>query len=376
MESKHIDNEIYDYQREKIGIKCGVIGIICNILLVILKGVIGFIMSSVSLIGDAINNLSDSLSSIINIFSFKFNNKPADKEHPYGHKKSEYIGGLLVSVLILFVSFELFSSSISKIFSGESLEITWWLWLILGANIIIKSFMAIIYKLAYLKTNSIVLKASYRDSFNDILTTLVIVIGLYLGDILNVNVDGYLGIALSIYILISGIKLVKESINKLMRDTIDDKMKEEIIDKVKINDYILGVHDVLSHKYGEGKAFMSIHAEMDASLTLLVAHEIVDEIERKIKNEYNIDFLIHIDPVDLSDNELKNIKDTISKIINEIDTSISCHDIRFSKEEERIYLDLEIPYSYVSKSKVLLDLVKNEIVRRLGHKVSIEINYK
>ena len=367
---------IKNSNRDNVGVKCGLIGIICNVLLVIIKGILGFVLSSVSLIGDAINNLSDSLSSIINVFSFKFNNKPADKEHPYGHKKSEYIGGLLVSVLILFVSFELFSSSLSKVFDGGILEITWYIWLVLGLNIFVKLFMAILYRSAYLKINSIVLKASYKDSVNDILTTLVIVIGLYFGDLFNISIDGYLGLGLSIYIFISGIKLVKESINKLMSDTIDEDIQNEIVNDVKQNEYVLGVHDVLSHKYGEGKAFMSMHVEMDASFTLLLAHEIIDEIERKIKDEYNIDFLIHIDPIDLQDDNLKNIKNTIYKIINDIDINISCHDIRLSKDEERVYLDLELPYEYSLKSKMFLDLVNNEITRRLGYKVSIEINYK
>lgn len=367
---------IDDSNRDKFGIVCGVIGIISNVLLVILKGIIGFISGSIALVGDAINNLSDSFSSIINVFSFKMNNKPADKEHPYGHKKSEYIGGLLVSVLILFVAFELFSSSISRIINPSVTVINWLLLMVLGINILIKSFMTILYFKTYKKINSITLKASYRDSLNDILTTFIIVIGLYIGNIINFNLDAYLAIALSIYIFISGINLIKESIDKLMNDTLDSKMLEEIVSKVKESKHVLDVHDVLSHKYGESKAFVSVHVEMDASYTLLKAHDIVDKIERSIKKEYDIDFLIHIDPIDLDDTELKYVKEVINKIVIDIDESMSTHDIRISKNEERIYFDLVLPYKYQSKSKEFLDLVKNEIIRKLDYKVSIEINYK
>jgi cation diffusion facilitator family transporter len=369
-------DKVTDSNRAKFGFVCGFIGIICNVLLVILKLIIGIITSSISIIGDAINNISDSLSSVINVFSFKINGKPADKEHPYGHRKSEYIGGLLVSVLVIFVAFELFTSSISRILNPVATSINYALLIVLLANIVIKLFMTILYRNTFQKIRSISLKASYKDSLNDILTTIIIIGGLYLGKLLNFNLDAYLAILLSVYILISGINLVKESIDKLMIDTLDYKLVEQVINKVKENEHILSVHDVLSHKYGEGKAFMSVHVEMDAAYSLLKAHHIVDRIERMIKEEYNIEFLIHIDPIDLSDDELASIIDMVNGVVMDIDSSLSTHDIRLEKNENRIYFDLEVPYSYSEKSKEFLDLIKNEISRKTDYKLSIEINYK
>ena len=369
-------DKVTDSNRAKFGFVCGVIGIICNVLLVVLKLIVGIITSSISIIGDAINNISDSLSSIINVFSFKINGKPADKEHPYGHRKSEYIGGLLVSVLVIFVAFELFTSSVSRIFNPVVTSINYALLIVLLVNIIIKLFMTILYRNTFQKIRSISLKASYKDSLNDILTTIIIIGGLYLGKLLNFNLDAYLAILLSVYILISGINLVKESIAKLMIDTLDYKVVEQVINRVKENEHIISVHDVLSHKYGEGKAFMSVHVEMDAAYSLLKAHHIVDRIERMIKEEYNIEFLIHIDPIDLSDDELASIIDMVNGVVMDVDSSLSTHDIRFEKNENRIYFDLEIPYSCSDKSKELLDLIKNEISRKTEYKLSIEINYK
>ncbi|MBR3891685.1 MAG: cation transporter [Bacilli bacterium] len=367
---------VTESNREKFGIVCGGVGVFANVLLVVLKLIIGIITSSISIIGDAINNMSDSLSSIINVFSFKINAKPADKEHPYGHRKSEYIGGLLVSVLILFVSFELFSSCISRIITPVETTINLALLIVLIINIIIKLFMTILYRNTYKKINSISLKAAYKDSLNDILTTFIIVGGLYTGSLFKVNVDAYLGILLSIYIFISGINLVRESIGKLMTDTLSGDLVEEIIDKIRANEHVITTHDVLTHKYGEGKAFMSIHVEMDASYSLLKAHNIVDKIERKIKDEYDIDILIHIDPVDLSDDELASVKTIVEEALKDIDESFSAHDIRLEKSENRLYFDLEMPYKYHTRSKEFLDLVKNEINRKVDYKLSIDINYK
>lgn len=367
---------VTDKNREKFGVVCGVVGIFANILLVIMKLIIGIITSSISVIGDAINNISDSMSSFINVFSFKLNGKPADKEHPYGHKKSEYVGGLLVSILILLVSFELLKSSITRIIEPVDTVINLSLIIIFVVNVIIKIFMTILYKNTYKKINSISLKAAYKDSLNDILTTFIIVLGLYVGKFLNFNLDAYLGIALSIYIFISGINLVKESIEKLMNDTLSNELIETIINIIQENEHVITIHDVLSHKYGEGKGFMSVHVEMDASYSLMKAHNIIDSLERKIKKQYGIELLIHIDPVDLNDDELAKVKNIVDVAIKEIDDAMSAHDIRLFESENRIYFDLEMPYEYNSRNKELVDLVKNEISRKIKYKVSIDINYK
>lgn len=375
---------IRDYQnikdskvRDKYGVLTGIIGVISNLILVSIKFVVGIISNSISLIGDAINNLGDTMSSFINIFTFKINNKPADKEHPYGHRRSEYIGGFLISVLIIVVGVELLTSSIEKIINPSHTIISWWVLLVLLVNLILKTFMAILYKDSAKKISSLSLKAGYKDSLNDILTTIIIVIGLYTSHYFNFDIDGYLGCALSIMIIVSGAKLIKESMDKLMGESLDSATIDIIVKDIIDNYDIVDVHDVLTHQYGQGRVFMTLHAEMDSNYSLIDAHEIVDKIERNIKNKYKIDLLIHIDPIDFNNDELNRIKKIVNSILYDIDTNLSSHDIRISLgEEKRLYFDLVMPYSYHNKSKDIISIVIGELARYCKYKVSIEINYK
>jgi cation diffusion facilitator family transporter len=375
---------IKDYQnvsdskvREKYGILAGSIGIICNFILVITKLVVGLIVNSISLIGDSLNNFGDTLSSVINVFSFKINSKPADREHPYGHQRSEYVGGLLISILIIVVALQLLISSVEKIITPSPTKITWYVLIILLLNIIVKSFMAILYRNSGNKINSLSLKASYKDSLNDILTTLIIVIGLYTSKYLNFDLDGYLGVCLSIFIIVSGMNLIKDSIAKLLGEPLEESKEKAIVNDILANNDIIGVHDVLTHQYGEGITYMSAHVEMDASKSLMQAHDIVDLIERKIKKDYKIELLIHIDPVDFSNKELARVKSLVIKTLNSIDEKLSCHDIRITEGENKIiYFDLVMPYDYQNRSKEILNIVIGEIKRNCDYKPTIEINYK
>lgn len=367
------DNKV----REKYGILAGIFGIVSNLILVVIKLVVGFIINSISLIGDGINNLGDTLSSIINVFSFKINSKPADKEHPYGHRRSEYVGGLLISILIIIVAIELMTSSIEKIISPTHTNIEWYILVILVVNILIKLFMAILYKNSANAINSLSLEASYKDSLNDILTTIIIVLGLYASKYLNFDLDGYLGVTLSIFIIISGIKLIKESIGKLLGEPLNNSQVEDIVKEILKEKDILAIHDILTHKYGEGMVYMSVHVEMDARHSLMHAHEIVDRLERDVKKRYQIELLIHIDPIDFSNKELLRIKELVNQIVSEIDSNLSTHDIRIvGGKNKRLYFDLVMPFSYNESSKELLDIIINEIIRRCKYKPSIEINYK
>lgn len=363
--------------REKYGLLAGIVGILSNIILSILKLVIGLIVNSVSLLGDALNNMGDTFSSLVNIFSFKINNKPADKKHPYGHSRSEYVGGLIISFIIIVIALELMSTSIDKIINPSEVVIAWYLWLILGLNIIIKLFTAILYKNSSKQIDSISLYASYKDSLNDILTTLIVIIGLYTSKYLNFNLDGYLGLALSVFIIVSGIKLIKQAIDKLLGEAIDEATIFPITQTILENKEIYDIHDVLAHQYGEGKIFMSVHAEMDAELSLMKAHEIVDTIERNVKRDFNVELLIHIDPIEFNNEELLVIKRIIQNTIEEIDYALSAHDIRISEgNEKRLYFDLAIPYEYMDRSKELVDYLIKKLSKKCKYKISIEINYQ
>lgn len=367
------DNEV----RNRYGILAGSVGIVANIILVVLKLLVGLFANSISIIGDAINNMGDTMSSFINVFSFKINNKPADKEHPYGHRRSEYIGGLLISILIIIVAIELLTSSIDKIIHPSYTVINWYILLILVVNIIIKTFMAILYKDSAKRIDSLSLKASYKDSLNDIFTTIIIVVGLYTSKYFNFDIDGYLGVLLSGFIIVSGIKLIKESMTKLLGESLDNEIIDSINKDILNNYDVIGVHDILTHQYGKGKVFMSLHVEMDANYSLIEAHEIIDRIERDTKRKYDVELLIHIDPIDFNNEELKKVKKIINNVLTQIDENLSSHDIRLSLgDNKRLYFDLVMPYSYQTKSKEILNIVIGEISRYCKYKVSIEINYK
>lgn len=363
--------------RAKYGILSGVVGIICNIILSTFKLIIGIIANSISIIGDAINNLGDMLNSIINIFSFKINSKPADKKHPYGHRRSEYVGGLVISILIIVVAIELLTSSIEKIFNPSHTRVSFYLLLVLLLNIIIKTFMALVYRSGAKTINSLSLMASYKDSLMDIVTNTVIVVGLFIGNYIGIDIDGYLGILLSFFIVFSVSKIIKESIDKLLGESLKEETLVEITNEILKDRDIYSVHDILTHQYGEGKVFMSVHVEMDASYSLLESHDIVDRIERKIKGKYDVELIIHIDPVDFSNKELLRIKNLVTGILYQIDENLSSHDVRITGgKNKRLYFDLAMPYSYHGKSKEILDIVISEIICKCDYRPSIEINYK
>jgi len=283
----------------------------------------------------------------------------------------------MISILIIVVAIELFISSVDKIISPRVTDVSWYLLLVLIINVVIKSFMAVLYRDSSKTINSLSLKASYKDSLNDIITTLIVVIGLYLSMYLNFDLDGYLGIGLSIFIAISAIKLIKESIDKLLGESLKDEVLNEIVKFIEKDKDIISLHDVLTHQYGEGKVFMSLHVEMDASYSLLQAHDIVDRLERKVKNNYNVELLIHVDPIDFNNEELKRVKLLVTSILNQVDSNLSSYDLRIVKgKEKRLYFDLVMPYSYEVKSKELVDIVIEEISRTSDYKTSIEIHYK
>ena len=375
---------IKDYQnvkdenvRQKYGLLAGTLGIIANLILVILKLIIGFLVNSVSLIGDALNNIGDTFSSFVNIFSFKINSKPADKKHPFGHRRSEYVGGLLIAFVIIMVAIELAGSSIDKIFHPTTTIINWYIWLVLAVNICIKIFMAILYRNSYKRINSIALHASYKDSLNDILMTVIIILGLYGSNILGFDIDGYLGIGLSVFVIISGINLIKEAIDKLLGEAVEEEIVSKVNNDILKYDDIIDIHDVLAHQYGEGKIFMSAHVEMDASLSLLHAHDIIDRIERAVREKYNLEILLHIDPIDFTDEELLKIKRTINNIVANYDSKLSTHDIRITRNrDKRIYFDLTLPYEYMHKAQNIVNDLAAIIVKQCGYKISIDINYQ
>lgn len=345
------------------GFLASITGIVLNALLFVIKLFIALISGSVSIISDAFNNLSDASSSIITLIGFKMSSKPADKEHPYGHQRIEYICAFIISTIILFIGIELGISSVKKIINPKDVSFNYVMLVILSITILIKLWMGLFYRKTAKKINSLSLKASSKDSINDVITTFVVILGLFFGNLIGFNLDGYLGVLVSIYILISGVGIIKETINNLIGGTPDKELIDKVLLEIAKGDQILGVHDILYHSYGLGQIYMSLHAEMDSSLSLIKAHDLIDSLEKKIKKLYNVDIVIHIDPILLNDELLQTINIKLKNIIKKISDKLSYHELKIinKKKKTNICFDLQIPYDFEMNNKEIYDFINKEL---------------
>ncbi len=362
---------IKDYQnikkkevRNAHGKLAGFVGVVSNFFLFAIKLFAGIISGSISIIADSINNLSDMGTSLITIIGFKLSSKPADKDHPYGHERIEYIVGLIVSVIILIIGGQLFYNSILKIINKSEVKIGIISIVILSISIVIKAIQSIFYKKMGKIIDSVSLNAASIDSRNDSITTLAVLIGCLVSYIFGYNLDGYFGIVVSIFIIISGIGLVKETADPLIGKSIDKEMVSKIIFDIKKYDMILGVHDVVCHSYGPTKMFMSLHAEVPAKGDILIIHDIIDTIETEISEKYNIEIVIHMDPIENDNEEVLCLKQLFEEYLMEIDEKLHLHDFRMVDRHKckNIIFDVVLP--------VDLKLHKNEITRILEEKIS------
>lgn len=296
---KDYDNLDDTTKRSRVGMFTGIVGITINLLLVILKLVAGFITGAVSITADAANNFSDAASSIVTLIGFKMAGKPADKEHPYGHGRMEYIAGLIVAELILLMGVELLHTSIVKIFNPYKVLFSVASIIILGFSILAKIFLAIINLKLGNKFNSTAMLATASDSRNDVLATSVVLISVLLTSFSNFNFDAYAGALVAILVLIAGICTIRDTVSPLLGKAPDERMVLAIKRIVLSNSKVYGFHDLIVHDYGPGRKFVSLHAEIDKDLDLVTAHECIDSIERKISEEFKCYVSIHADPIDM-----------------------------------------------------------------------------
>ena len=283
--------------RDKYGYLGGTIGIVTNLLLAGSKFVIGRISNSISLIADAMNNLSDATSSIITIAGFKLASKPADEEHPFGHGRVEYISGLLISFIVLFIGVEFIKSSYERIIHPVKTEFQWFYLVILLLSIVVKLWMSKFNKTIGKSINSSALQASSIEAFVDVIVCICIIFSLILSRYTGLIIDGYIGLLVSMFILYSGYILIKDTLNPLLGEAPDPQLVKNIISKVKEYDYIKGVHELVIHNYGPRKILASIHAEVPRDISLDQIHKIVDKAEKEISEDLNIHLIIHLEPI-------------------------------------------------------------------------------
>ena len=314
--------------RTAYGNLAGAVGIVCNALLCAAKLFVGTLFGSISVTADAVNNLSDASSSIITLVGFKLSAKPADKEHPYGHARIEYLAGLAVSVLIIVIGFELARTSLDKILHPTPVAFSWLTVAVLAGSIGVKLWMAMFNRTIGRRIGSATLEATATDSRNDVISTAAVLAALVLGQATHLVLDGWMGLAVALFILYSGIGLIKETVDPLLGEAPSEELAQHIARKVLSYDGVLGTHDLMVHDYGPGRCFASVHVEMAAEKDVLESHDIIDNIERDFHDNDNIHLVIHYDPIQTGDRAVGTLRAWVEGQLKTISPQLSMHDFR------------------------------------------------
>lgn len=329
---RHFVKEYQDTEnpvvRSRFGQFAGIVGIICNTILCFAKGVIGLIAGSISIVADALNNLSDAASNIISLLGFKLASKPADPEHPYGHGRYEYLSGLAVAVIIVIIGVELVRSSVGKVLNPTPTEFNLIIALVLVLSIAVKLWMALFNHAIGKRISSTTLEATAVDSRNDCIATGVVLVCAIISSQTGIDLDGWIGIAVGLFIVYSGIQLVRETVNPLLGQAADPALVKHIQSKIMSYPGVLGTHDLMVHDYGPGRQFASAHVEMAAEADPMESHDLIDNIEQDFKNDEGLIVTLHYDPIVTDDPEVKNLRNQIDTLVKDIDPQLSIHDLR------------------------------------------------
>lgn len=352
-----------EHTRRKYGYLGSFTGIVLNILLFAGKITAGLVVSSVSIMADAFNNLSDAGSSVITFVGFKFAGRPADREHPFGHGRMEYISGLVISFIIMMMGFELAKSSVSKIIHPEEPEMSGLAFGILIASIAVKLWMFFFNRKLSRIIGSQTLKAAALDSLSDSVATCAVIISMLLSAAAGINTDGVAGLLVSLFILYTGIEAFKGSVTPLLGARPDKELVDKIRERVMSYPEIVGVHDLMVHDYGAGMLIVSLHAEVPVTMDFGEAHELIDIIEDDLKTEYKCLATIHMDPIDNKDEETIALRAMCNKLVKEIDGEITIHDFRMTKGKTHVNLlfDIVVPYDFKYSDSEVETQIKDKI---------------
>ena len=352
--------------RARVGSLAGAVGILCNLLLFLGKVTAGLLSGSVAIAADGWNNLTDAASSIVTLLGFRFSRKPADAHHPFGHARAEYLSGLCVAVLILFIGTELARGSVDKILEPKSVEFTAVTFGVLAASIAVKLWMSLfVGKLSRL-IDSKALAATSVDSRNDVIATSAVLLSCLVGHFFRLRIDGWTGLAVAVFILRSGYVIARETVSILLGEQADRELVEKLQSLVLRHEGILGIHDLLIHDYGPGRCFASAHVELSAEEDPLVCHEIIDHLECDALEELNVRLVIHFDPVAVNDAEWERLHSVVAQIVAEIDPQLSVHSFRLVRTQSvpRLVFDVSIPYGMTGQEPQLRDRITDALEQR------------
>lgn len=349
--------------RESYGKLAGLVGIVTNFLLFVIKIIAGTLFNSIAITADAVNNLSDFGSSTVTLVGFKLSGKPADAQHPYGHARMEYISGLIVSFVILVLGLQLGKTSVDKIIAPEKSEFSLIAIAVLVISILIKLWQCLFYRKIGKKIDSTTLTATSMDSRNDVFATSAVLLGTLITKFTGFNLDGYMGAVVAVFIMISGVKLVQETISPLLGLAPTKEVVDSIYDKIIGYDGIIGLHDLNIHNYGSGCCFASVHCEVPASQDIMISHDIIDNIEHDFLNDMDIHLVIHLDPVVTNDARTNELKAATKQVLNKLSPEIGMHDFRvvFGTSHTNLIFDIVVPFGFQWKDEELSAMIVDKI---------------
>lgn len=349
--------------RRKYGVLCGGLGIFLNIVLFVGKFIAGSLAASVAITADAFNNLSDAGSSIVSLIGFKLSGQKPDPQHPYGHGRLEYISGLIVSMVIIVMGFELMKSSFEKIIHPEATTFSWVSIGILIASILVKLYMFIYNRLTAKKISSVAMKATSVDSLTDCIATFAALIAMFAGKIFDLKIDGWCGMVVSLFVLYSGLTSAKETISPLLGQPPEKELVDEIEKTVMAHEEIIGIHDLVVHDYGPGRMMMSLHAEVPSDCNILEIHDIIDNIEKELNLKFGCEAVVHMDPIMTDDEETNYLKERVCEIIGEIDKDLKMHDFRIvsGSTHTNVLFDVVVPFKFKMNDKELIGTIENKL---------------
>ena len=352
--------------RQAYGMLTGIVGIFLNICLFAGKFIAGTISSSISITADAFNNLSDAGSSFVTLIGFKLAGAKPDPDHPFGHGRIEYVSGLIVSGVILLMAFELIKNSVDKIIHPTEVEFSLLAMGILVASILVKIYMYFYNQQISKKIDSAAMKATAVDSLSDTLATTVVLIAAIVAKYTGLQVDGYCGVLVGLFIFYAGFSAAKDTLDPLLGQPAEPEFVERIEEIVNGYDMVLGIHDLVVHNYGPGRVFVTLHAEVPYTMNLLAAHDIIDIAEHRVAGQLHCGISIHMDPVVNDDKEVEELKEMVLEVIAEIDDRLSIHDFRSTKGPylTNLIFDLVVPHQYKYTDKEVQDMVHNAIQKK------------
>ena len=349
--------------RDKCGRVAGAVGIVTNFLLFLMKIIVGTVFHSVSVTADAVNNLTDSGSSVVTLIGFKMASKPADEKHPFGHARIEYLSGVIVSFIVIFLGLQLGMSSIEKVLTPEENALTPVALVVLVISILAKLWQCLFYRKVGRMIKSESVEATSKDSRNDVIATSVVLLGAVITMLTGVNLDGYMGAAVALFIVFSGVQLTISTADPLLGQAPEGELVQTITEKMLSYPGIIGMHDLAVHNYGVGRCFASAHCEVDAKNDILVSHDLIDNIERDFSRDLGIHMVIHLDPVIVGDARTDALHCKVQSLVTALYPTVTIHDFRviWGVTHSNIVFDAAVPFSVKDSDAVITKKLEAEI---------------